>query len=116
MIRKFKHIGTGIIGVNNSNTDGWLHYERRGGGIASVESIPMIFVEDSEDWVEFMEPIDENKEVFIEMIESILLQNSSNVNNDPLATIDRTQFLEISEQMYDKLTFKAEQTPKDLKM
>lgn len=52
MIRKFKHLKTGIIGTNDSELDYFLHFERGDDTVVAKESISMEFVEDSNDWEE----------------------------------------------------------------
>lgn len=56
MVRKFKHLKTGIIGTNDSNSDYFLHFERGDDSVVSLESISMDFIVDSNDWVEILEP------------------------------------------------------------
>ena len=52
MIRKFKHLKTGIIGTNDSDSDYFLHFERGDDVVVAKESISMEFIEDSNDWEE----------------------------------------------------------------
>jgi hypothetical protein len=52
-MRKFKHRVTDVIGVLE---EGWLNYTMRSGNMASDESIPEMFMEDSLDWIEITEP------------------------------------------------------------
>ena len=55
MIRKFKHLKTGIIGTNDSESDYFLHFERGDDLVVAKESISMEFIEDSNDWEELKE-------------------------------------------------------------
>ena len=55
MIRKFKHLKTGIIGTNDSESDYFLHFERGDDVVVAKESISMEFIEDSNDWEEVTE-------------------------------------------------------------
>ena len=55
MKRKFKHLKTGIIGTNDSESDYFLHFERGDGVVVTKESISMEFIEDSNDWEELKE-------------------------------------------------------------
>ena len=55
MIRKFKHLKTGIIGINDSESDYFLHFERGNDVVVAKESISMEFIEDSNDWEELKE-------------------------------------------------------------
>lgn len=57
MIRKFKHLKTGIIGTNDSKIDYFLHFERGNEIFKANEYIFMDFIEDSNDWVEVKEDI-----------------------------------------------------------
>lgn len=64
MIRKFKHLKTGIIGTNDSESDCFLHFERGDGVVVARESISMEFIEDSNDWEEIIEKQDVVKPTF----------------------------------------------------
>jgi len=57
MIRKFKHLKTGIIGTNDSESDYFLHFERGDDVVVTKESISMEFIEDSNDWEEIKEDL-----------------------------------------------------------
>lgn len=52
-MKKYKHKRTGVIGTVKD--DFHLHYERCSGNLCSVESIPMCFVDESNDWIELTE-------------------------------------------------------------
>jgi len=52
MVRKFKHIKTGIVGINDSESDYFLHFVRGDFEVCAQESISMEFIESSNDWEE----------------------------------------------------------------
>lgn len=78
-MRTFIHKTTKILGTNDPNFDSFLHITREDNYIESHETIPMIFIQNSNDWEEVIEKDYEilnfinpnSKEIFYKVIDCL---------------------------------------------